>query len=130
MKIRTLGASAAVMALATVGVAGVAGAVTPSGQAASHPRAAAAVARIEAVANAGALPSSFNCATAATKQARISTAVSKINARISTAQTREATASANGNTARATAIGARISKAQTFVTDLGTVSSLITAKCG
>jgi hypothetical protein len=127
MKLRTITAGAAIAGALSVGLVGVAGAATPGqGQAGAHKGAA----RIEAVANAGALPANFDCSTAATKLARIQTAQSKIATHITTAEGRESAATAAGNTARATAIANRISKAQTFQADLGKVANLITAKCG
>jgi hypothetical protein len=127
MKLRTITAGAAIAGALSVGLVGVAGAASPGkGHAGAHQR----IARIEAVANAGALPANFNCSTAATKLARIQTVQSKIATRMTTAEGRESAATAAGDTARATEIANRISKAQTFQADLGTVANLITAKCG
>lgn len=129
MMIKKVGAGAALLAALSVGAVGVAGAATSPVSQASHPNRAAHVARIEAVANAGKLPANFSCSTASTKQANISNMVAKINARIVVGQQKEAAATAAGNTAQAAKIANRISHAQTFVSDLGTVSSLITASC-
>ena len=130
MRLRTISTGAAVVAAMSVGVAGFAGAAGAATPGASHPKAAARVAAIEAIATSGTLPASFDCSTAATKLAKITQVTDKINARIPVAQAREAKATANGNTAVADRISSRIAKAQTFETDLGTVASLITAKCG
>ena len=87
------------------------------------------VARIEAVANAGKLPANYSCTKASTQLARISTIESKLSTRLAKAQANQAAATAAGQTTKANAIAARITKAQQFSTALGTVSSLISAQC-
>ncbi len=130
------------------GVAGVAGVATLAGASTTHPasaqtasaqvrasrhhvlRRAVEVAKIEAIANANALPASFSCTRAATDQAHITKAESWLDAKLAKLQTAEQKAQTNGRTALVTVLDNWIQKGTTLRTDLGTVSGLITAKCG
>jgi len=124
------------------GVAGLAGAATT--QTTTHPHAgsvhgrghhhalrrAVEVAKIEAIANADALPASYSCTRAATDQAHITKAESWLDAKLAKLQTAEQKAQTNGRTALVTVLDSWSQKGTTLRTDLGTVSGLITAKCG
>ena len=129
MKLRTLSAASASVAAMSVGVVGIAGSAGAATPAQNHPKAAAMVAKIEAVANAGQLPANYSCTKASTQLAHISTTQSKLSTRLATAQANQAAATAAGQTTKANAIAARITKAEQFSTALGTVSSLISAQC-
>jgi hypothetical protein len=130
MKLRSISAGAAAFAAISLGAVGVAGAVPASGNPSGHGDRAARVAHIESVLSSGKLPSSFDCSTAAARQAKITSTEARINALLATAQARETAAANAGNSARAAAIASRISKAQTFLSDLGTLSQMITTHCG
>ena len=122
MKLRALSAAVAVTVVLGVGVSSVAGAA-PSGKHHGYR------ARIEAIAAAGQLPAKFECSKAPKALSHISSTEAKVNKRISKAQAKLAAATQAGDTTKAQAIAARIAAAQKFETALGTVASLITAKC-
>ena len=127
MKIRSLVAAGSLGAVASLGALGVAGAATPP---ASGGHRAHLAARIHAIAQSGALPASFSCATASTLEARISMAETRLDARLSRGPAAEQAASAAGDTTRADRIALRIAEGNQLKGDLTTVSNLIGAKCG
>jgi hypothetical protein len=140
MKMKTALSASGIGIVALAGTAcfaGMAGAATPARashhaglHAGHHVRREALVARIESIAEANALPGGFSCTKASVDQAKITVLTSKIDARLSRAQTAEQNAITAGHGARASAIARRIAAADVLVTDLHTVSGLITAQCG
>ena len=115
--IRRLIAVAAVsgsLALGVVGVAGVAGATTPS----------------SATATATATPTAAQCAKAEKLATRIQTLETKAAAWVPKAQARETKATTDGHTKLAAAIGRRISRVQKLETRGTTLLGKISAKCG
>ena len=89
-----------------------------------------AAARIERVAHAGVLPTTFTCTSAASDQAKISGLVSTIDAKLATLHGRQQSATDGGNSARAARIEAKITKATTLKQDAAKVAALISADCG
>ena len=130
MKMRTLVITGSIGAVASLGGLGVAGAATTHHAVAATTHRGALVERVHAIATSGALPASFSCANAASFQAKITTAETKMEARMAVGQTAEQDTAAAGQTKRANHIALRLAKAQQFKGDLTTVSGLITAECG
>jgi hypothetical protein len=110
--LRRIIAGTAVAGALTMGVAGVAGAATPSGSTGTG------------------TPSAAACARAAKVEARIHTWEAKVNARLPQAQAREAKANAAGHTKLANAIAKRITRVQTRESKLNARLATIDAKCG
>jgi hypothetical protein len=122
MKLRALSAAVAVTVVLVMGASSVAGAA-PKGKHHGYR------AKIEAIAAAGQLPAKFECSKAPKALAHISSTKAKVDTRITKAQAKLAAATQAGDTAKAQAIAARIAEGQKFETALGTVASLIAAKC-
>ena len=122
MKLRARSAAVAVVIVLGVGTSSVAGAA-PGGKHHGYR------ARIEAIAAAGQLPAKFECSKAPKALSHISSTKAKVSTRITKAQAKLAAATQAGDTTKAEAISKRIAEAQQFETALGTVASLIAAKC-
>jgi hypothetical protein len=108
--LRRIIAGTAVAGSLVLGVAGFAGAATPSsGTSTASPKV---------------------CGRLATIEARVQAVEAKVNARIAKAQAREANLQTEGRTQRADRIAARITKAQNREARLNARLSNVEAKCG
>ena len=84
---------------------------------------------IDSIAAAGHLPAGFSCANSAKDLTRIARVERKMVHRITKAQIREVRAVHSGKTENVQNLRDRITSAQQFNSSVGTVASLITAKC-
>jgi hypothetical protein len=110
--LRRIIAGTAVAGALTLGVAGVAGAATPSSGTSKN------------------TPSAQVCSRLPKIEARVQTYEAKVNARIPKAEAREAKARAAGHTKLANYIAARITRVQNRESRLNNRLSTIEAKCG
>lgn len=126
MKIRTIASATALVSMASLGVVATAGAASPHGGThEGHGRLAA----VEKIAASGKLPRKFSCANADKDLGAISYAQGVLNTRITKGNAAEAAATASGDSAKASAIAAKVAKGTQLEADLAKVSTLIASAC-